>query len=162
VANNRPKVTDTKDGIWSRLKLIKWDAKIGDHEKIPRYHELMLQEEGPGIVAWCVDGATDYLANGLRVPPKVTEASEAYRRVEDVNGSFIEDCLVAGPGEFTTRDLLKQTYSLWCERHDIDRRDREGIRDLIDSLAERLQIDPKGRQHGTGLRGITGIGVRKE
>ncbi len=100
VANNRPKVTDTNDGIWSRLKLINWSAKIGDHEKIPRYHELMLQEEGPGIVAWCVAGAMDYLTNGLRVPPKVTEASDAYRRVEDVNGSFIEDCVVAGPSEF--------------------------------------------------------------
>jgi putative DNA primase/helicase len=162
VANNRPKVTDTNDGIWSRLKLINWSAKIGDHEKIPRYHELMLQEEGPGIVAWCVAGAMDYLTNGLRVPPKVTEASDAYRRVEDVNGSFIEDCLVAGPSEFTTRDLLKQSYSLWCDRHDIDRRDREGIRDLINSLGERLQIDPNGRQPGTGLRGITGISVKNE
>src|SRR5215217_1856226 len=162
VANNRPKVTDTKDGIWSRLKLIKWDAKIGAYEKIPRYHELMLREEGPGIVAWCVAGATDYLANGLRVPPKVTDASEAYRRIEDVNGSFIEECLIAGPSEFTSRDLLKQAYSLWCERYDIDRRDREGIRDLIDSLAERLQIDPNGRQPGTGLRGIAGISVKHE
>jgi phage/plasmid-associated DNA primase len=48
----------------------------------------MLREEGPGIMAWCVAGAKDYLANGLRVPPKVADASEAYRRVEDVNGSF--------------------------------------------------------------------------
>jgi putative DNA primase/helicase len=48
----------------------------------------MLREEGPGVMAWCVAGAMDYLANGLRVPPKVADASEAYRRVEDVNGSF--------------------------------------------------------------------------
>ena len=57
-------MTDTKDGIWSRLKLIKWGASIGDHEKIPRYHELMPREEGPGIVAWCVAGAMDYLQTG--------------------------------------------------------------------------------------------------
>jgi hypothetical protein len=79
-----------------------------------------------------------------------------------VHGSFIEDCLVAGPSEFTSREILKQTYSFWCERHDVDRRDREGIRDLIDSLGERLQIDPNARQHGTGLRVIAGISVKND
>jgi hypothetical protein len=34
-------------------------------------------------MAWCVAGAMDYLANGLRVPPKVADASEtAGRRLE--------------------------------------------------------------------------------
>lgn len=160
VANNRPKVNDTKDGIWSRLKLVKWQAKITDQQKVPNYHRVMLAEEGPGIVAWCVAGAMDYLAHGLQVPASVAAESESYRAQEDVLGSFVKKHIVAGPDEFTTREVLKSTYAWWCEAQDIEKKEREGIRDLLDSLGDRFSINTEARHPQTGTRRIAGISIK--
>lgn len=158
VANNRPKVSDTKDGIWSRLKLVQWGAKISDARKVDHYHLKMLANEGPGIVAWCVAGALDYAANGLMVPDKVKQASASYRENEDLLGAFIKEHIVAEPDHVARREDLKTAYLVWCEANDVDRKDREGARDLIDSIGQRLPIDPNGRGPG-GIRGIKGIRV---
>jgi hypothetical protein len=53
---------------------------IGDHRKIDNLADLLVTEEGPGILAWLVDGARRYLAGDrdLTGPKRVRIATSAY------------------------------------------------------------------------------------
>lgn len=158
MSNHRPKITDDSDGIWRRVLLVPWQAKVAEQEKVPRYHELLLREEGPGIVAWLVEGALRYLRDGLMVPSSIRAASEEYRKAEDVLGEFMADCLVVGQEHTISRAQLNAAYDGWCFENNIPPRERAGIRDLIDSIGLRVSINPNCRI-GAGPRVIRGIGL---
>ena len=47
--------------------------------------------EGPGILAWLVQGARDFITNGLPRPKAVTTATDEYRTESDVVGAFLNE-----------------------------------------------------------------------
>lgn len=51
-------------------------------------------EEGPGILAWLIDGARRYLASDrdLTGPGRVRIATTAYAETEDHTGRFHDEC----------------------------------------------------------------------
>ena len=60
-------------------------------ENADRNLKSVLMAERPGIVAWLIEGALRYQAEGLDEPDEIREASAAYRQQEDVIGRWWED-----------------------------------------------------------------------
>jgi P4 family phage/plasmid primase-like protien len=89
--NHRPKISGTDDGIWRRPKLIEFNAKIPESEKIEGYRKSHLVPELSGILAWVVRGAIEWHQSGLQVPAEVMAATSEYRDEMDVVQRFIEE-----------------------------------------------------------------------
>ena len=56
MTNHRPFVKGSDDGIWRRLNIIDFNAKIADDDKDPHFRENKLRPELPGILAWVMRG----------------------------------------------------------------------------------------------------------
>src|SRR5208337_196640 len=84
---------DHTESFWRRLVLIPFERKFsgtaGDRKDL---HEVLLQKEGPGILAWAVRGCLAWQRDGLRLPPSVIEARRAYREDTDVFGDWFAEC----------------------------------------------------------------------
>lgn len=114
--NHQPSVESGGRSFWRRTRLIPFNHTVPDDQKIEGLGPILVEEEGPGILAWMVAG-TRAAANGLREPDSVKEATKAYEIEEDSFGAFVTDCLHQAPGsdivKVKTTDLRK-TYSSWC------------------------------------------------
>jgi putative DNA primase/helicase len=92
--NGLPKISDTSNGIWRRMLLLKWPVQIA--EKDMRDPEELVGEmlkDASGILNWLCEGAVDFLQNGLYVAPSVAAATAEYRKEMDIVMQFAEDCL---------------------------------------------------------------------
>lgn len=88
--NDRPVISSPSDAIWNRVKCVPFTVKLSEAEKdsdLP----AKLEPELPGILAWIVAGARDYVAHGLgSAPPEVDASTEEYRKSSDRLKEFIE------------------------------------------------------------------------
>lgn len=91
--NHLPRVGAMDAGIWRRLIVIPFEAKIEGSEDIKNYAEHLYQHAAGAILQWILDGARKVIGEDyvLKPPPKVVEASEAYRDENDWLNHFLDD-----------------------------------------------------------------------
>ena len=56
MTNHRPFVKDSDEGIWRRLNIIGFNAKLSDDQREPHFREEKLRPELPAILAWMIKG----------------------------------------------------------------------------------------------------------
>jgi putative DNA primase/helicase len=114
--NHRPRFKGTDDGIWRRVKLLPFLEQIPEAQRINKADmDAALFVDAPGVLAWLVRGALDYLEAGLREPEPVTLATQALRRDSDVYGEFLDSaCEITGQsGDRITADELVRAFNFW-------------------------------------------------
>lgn len=81
LGNHRPEVGTGGFAFWRRMRLIPFTRVVSDDRKI----DILVTEEGPGILRWLIDGARRYLAGdkNLTGPERVRIATTAYAETED-------------------------------------------------------------------------------
>lgn len=112
--NNRPFVKGTDDGIWRRLDLIEFGAKIGEGEKDVSFREVKLRPELPGILRWAVEGCRKYQRNGLKPSAAVKHANSQYRSEMDFVAEWLFERCEPRPGAFTPRTVAYADYEVWA------------------------------------------------
>lgn len=113
--NHRPAIRGGDDGIWRRVTLIPWEAKITPENKdVDLARKLVAEEEG--ILRWVVDGANQWYHQGLQVPDAVRAATNEYRGDMDVLGTFVKECCMLGPTYGIASRALYRAYEEWCSR----------------------------------------------
>jgi len=95
--NYKPTIRGTDDGIWRRIKLIPFNYKFSDNQKIENYAEKYLFTELPGILRWAVEGYYKLLDEGMKEPDAVRYATGEYKTSEDAVGQFMEEFCVVLP-----------------------------------------------------------------
>ncbi len=120
LANTRPEIQGRDEGIWSRLRVIPFDVVIPKGKRIRNLSEVLIAEEGPGILAWAVEGAREWHRDSLDDPERVSKAVDSYRKDQDVIGDFLQSCCV----ERNDADIrmnyrveakaLYRSYVEWC------------------------------------------------
>lgn len=112
--NAIPKVIATDNGIWRRLALVSFN-RVFSHDEIDRTLIKQLRAELPGILAWAVEGAREYLKRGeqFALPEAVVEATAKWREDDDKVGSFLRECMTTDTGKVKLTDVLR-AYSEWC------------------------------------------------
>jgi P4 family phage/plasmid primase-like protien len=90
-ANHEPEIRGLDEGIWSRIKLIPFNVFIPTSERIKNLKDILIREEGPGILAWMVRGCLEWQRDGLKEPLSVEAATKGYRDSMDVVGTFIAE-----------------------------------------------------------------------
>ena len=91
--NHLPKVSASDDGIWRRLIVIPFDAKIEGQSDIKNYGEYLYNNAGESIMAWIIEGAQKVIAleYNIPVPACVQKAIDESRAQNDWFGHFLDD-----------------------------------------------------------------------
>jgi P4 family phage/plasmid primase-like protien len=116
MGNHQPEVKAGGDSFWRRLRLVPFLHKVPDHKKIENLSKLLVDEEGPGILHWVIQGAVDVFNAGLRPPESVMAATRAYADEEDHLGRFLESCCMRSSSDQVRLETkkLRSAYEAWC------------------------------------------------
>ena len=116
--NTQPSLSSVDSAIRRRMVLVPFlanfegnpDTQLGDK----------LRKEWPQILQWAIEGAVKWSHDGLKIPPEVLAASEAYLAEEDIIGQFIDDRLERlhkHSDYFMTMYDLNLQFAHWCEQN---------------------------------------------
>ena len=113
--NHRPRVHGTDFAIWRRLRVVPFGVKIDADRQDPALRRTLIDDHGPAVLAWLVEGARSWHREGLQEVEAVRSATEDYRHNEDVFGAWVEDCTVPAEGVRTKVGDLWESWRTWCE-----------------------------------------------
>ena len=120
--NHLPRVSASDDGIWRRLIVIPFNAKITGKSDIKNYGEYLFDNAGESILAWIIEGARKVieLDYQIPVPACVQNAIDEYRSQNDWFGHFLADkCEVDDSYKESSSALYQayRNYSLDCNEY---------------------------------------------
>jgi len=110
--NHKPIVTGEDDGIWRRLVLLRFGRKFTDSEKNPHLEQELLEEKD-GILMWMIDGAGQYLRDGIRMSPRMKAELATYRKDSDLLGEYLADRTTPNPAAKANQITLYTDYTDW-------------------------------------------------
>ena len=129
------------EGLWRRIRMVKWDRFFSASERDPYLMHKLKQEE-KGILRWIIDGAIQFHRGGLTDPQSVSQASQNYRDSSDLLGTFVASHLVPEKGAKASAPAMYAAY----RDHMID---VEGVKESEVLSARRFYADIRDRGFGT-------------
>jgi putative DNA primase/helicase len=163
VAQAQPKIRGRDEGIWSRIKVIPFRRFFADKDRVKGLARMLVDEEGPGILAWLVEGAREWHRIGLSDPPAVTQASKVYRRTQDALSAFLATWCIDHRRNEHLRDRVRvrpselyARYVEWCKDM--------GEQEVLSAREFALDLGPMGfpLRSSDGIRYRWGLELRSE
>lgn len=118
LANDQPAVRAGGPAFWRRLRLLPFIHVVPPAQRITGLDDLLYNAEGPSILAWMIQGAVDYLRDGLAEPASVRIATEAYEHDQDTVARFVEErCELGNPNAqhmHVKVAEVRASYENWC------------------------------------------------
>jgi putative DNA primase/helicase len=154
--NQKPTIPDADDNaMFERLHPIPFTVTI-PKDRRDRDLRTKLLGEGPGILAWAVEGAMRWHRDGLTKPPLVEAANTQWRIESDLLERFLDDCCTTGGNVFGL-DLF-DAYRAWMDvaghKHPLSRNEF-GVK-----VAGRPGVSKRHTKWGAEYEGISLLGKR--
>jgi putative DNA primase/helicase len=150
VTNNKPRIIDSSEGMWRRVRLINF------HQSFPRNDKLEgeLRAEAPGILNWMLAGWLDAQKNNptLEPPQSVIEATAEYRREEDQVTAWRDGNTEDGDDEKTSVGALYESYEEFCRETGAEPDGKQVFGRKLESLGYRKIKLSGGVRAWQGLR----------
>ena len=114
--NHLPKVGAKDTGIWRRLIVIPFRAKIEGKSDVKNYTDYLYDNAREAILQWMLDGAQQAIALEFKIPLPacVTDAIEAYKAENDWLGHFFDECCEIGENLQAKSGELYSAYRIYC------------------------------------------------
>lgn len=114
--NHLPRVGAMDAGIWRRLIVIPFEAKIEGASDIKNYADYLYQHAGGAILAWIMEGARLIHAENYHpsAPARVVAASSAYREENNWFAQFLDAQCDVDDGLSERAGDLYQAYRAWA------------------------------------------------
>jgi len=113
-SNEMPRL-DPGDGLFRRVKVIRFTKPTFVPDPGVKQR---IASEGPGILAWALEGLRRLRERGhFLIPPCVEEASQQFRMKNDIPAAFVEECCEVGPNCKASAEELYRAYKTWCEEN---------------------------------------------
>ena len=113
--NHKPSLRTVDEAIRRRFHLIPFTVTIPLEQRDTMLGDE-LKEEGPGILAWAIEGCVEWQANGLAPPMAVVNATAKYLEAEDATNTWIDECCERDPDAFTSSAMLFASWTAWATR----------------------------------------------
>lgn len=120
--NYKPAILSQDYGIWRRVKLVPFEASFRG-AKADLNLAARLRAEREGILAWAVDGAAEWYANGLQEPDSIATATQDYRESEDRLAEFLLARCVEEEGARVAPMAIRRAYQEWAEDAGLSRKE---------------------------------------
>lgn len=115
-ANHLPAVRVGGSSFWRRARKIEFQNVMPLREQNKNLAREILEDEGPGILQWVIDGAIAVQQQGLGDPTAVMVATKEYQMEEDIIARFIQAHLVEAEGIEVDRETVFEVYKKWMFR----------------------------------------------
>lgn len=112
--NHLPEVKSGGDGFWRRLRKLDFRKTVPPEKRKENLAELMVEQEGPGILKWIVEGAVRITEFGMTEPDSVKIATQAYRHEEDHIAKFLDEKVILADNASVTKTAVYNAYRDWC------------------------------------------------
>jgi putative DNA primase/helicase len=120
MTNTQPKAPPNDKAFWERMHLIPFTISFVNRDPQEAHErraildlDRQVMAEASGILAWLIRGCLAYQRDGILPPKEVTEATEKYRRGEDLLADFIEECCIREPGAKSKSSVLYNRFVDW-------------------------------------------------
>lgn len=116
--NHLPRVGANDDGIWRRLIVIPFNAKITGSGDKKNYADFLYENAGGAVLSWIIEGAEKAIKNKykLKVPKIVEYAINKYRENNDWLSAFIDECCELDVTFQQKSGEFYQEYRSYCAR----------------------------------------------
>lgn len=116
--NHLPKVGAMDSGIWRRLIVIPFNAKITGGGDQKNYADHLVENAAPFITAWIIEGARKAAEKHFRIPlPRcVEDAINKYKSDNDWLGHFLGECCERGDDCEVGSGKFYSEYRAYCAR----------------------------------------------
>lgn len=114
-SNYEPMIRGTDNGIWRRVRLVPWAVTIPNDEQDANFAEKLFEAEKEVILNWLIEGAREFLADGIKVPKSIEASTNEYRNDQDTVGRFIHDRIEIGPDFWATAKEMVTEARAWLE-----------------------------------------------
>ncbi|MFV1918148.1 phage/plasmid primase, P4 family [Sphingomonas sp. MJ1 (PH-R8)] len=152
--NHRPAVLDSGDGMWRRLILLPFQRKFAPHEQVHGLDREILEEEGSGILNWCIRGCLQWQKHGLNIPKSISRETAQYRADTDVVGEWIENDCEIRPGLRGRTTPLYESYQEAMERAGMTPKSQPAFSRMMSARGfQRDSSNGKSFLHGIDLAG---------
>ncbi len=118
--NDAPTTRSDDDAFWDRAKPIPFNVKFrGTDKEIKDYADILVKEEGSGILNWCLAGMSQYKEKGLAHPEDVAQAAEEWRDRDDWLQRFLDDNTVKTDDKqkFELKSEMFASFSRWADQN---------------------------------------------
>ena len=152
--NFLPRVGSSDRGTWSRLTVLPFNAHLRDTAGERKdYAEILFTQAGGAVLAWMIEGARRFIANGYKLTPPtvVREALAEYQKSNDWLGAFMEECCELGENYAASSKELYQRYTAYCQVSGDYRRDSRDFANAMKSAGFDKKHTMKGGLY-MGLR----------
>lgn len=151
--NFLPRVGSMDNGTWRRLTVIPFHAVIPEDTAVQNLSDYLIEEAGPAILSWIIEGAVNFTLNGfkLTIPDAVAMATEEYRSRENWLERFIDERCIREPNARVGARELYTEYKSWAtEAGEYIHREN----DFSDAMekAGYQKVTPKNKRTWLGLR----------
>ena len=116
MTNHLPEVGSGGTSFWRRVRAVPFNHVVPEEQRDPELKDRLIAEHAPAILAWLVEGAVAYVADGLREPEGVRVATKQYEASTDTVARFVDDMIILGGGEWvkTRTAAVRAAYETWC------------------------------------------------
>ena len=106
------------DGIWRRMIVIPFNAKIKGKKDIKNYSEYLIKNCGGYILKWIIEGAEKIIANGFVIeqPECVRAAITKFKSDNDWLTHYLDECCIVESGATQKSGELYSDYRAYCLR----------------------------------------------
>ena len=155
--NHLPRVGANDEGIWRRLIVIPFEAKISGKGDIKNYSDYLYEKAGGAILSWIIDGARMAIALDFNwaLPDVVQAAVDKYRQQNDWFAEFVDECCEVGEAYSEKSGAFYDEYRNYCARCG------EYTRNSADFYTAVEKAGFKRKRTATG-RFITGLRLKSE
>jgi len=131
--NYKPNISGTDQGIWSRIKLIPFNAYFGP-DKVDRNLDDKLMAEAEGILVWLAKGAQQWYNSGLGMPAVMREVLDEYREKSDLVGAFLNECCDRESGAEELASHLSSAAQGWAKENGYKGISRNQLSEYLEKL----------------------------
>lgn len=162
-ANHQPAVRAGGPAFWRRLRLLPFVHTVPPEKRVSDLEDRLVDDEGPAILAWLIQGATDYFAQGLAEPESVRAATDAYAVDQDSVGRFVEEMCSVGDANQIGMSVpvaqLRTAYESWCR---VEGEAPVSAKALTTALKSRFSVASDRDKHTRRYAGIRLVDVSSE
>ena len=139
LCNKLPPIKSEDEGVWRRIKFIKFDATFRENPKdgelkANKNLEQKLIDEAPGIIASLCYGILDYKQyKSLNHPLDIKEWTKEYRKKSNPTENFLNEQLSPSPRALTSMSDVYRAYKEWSLENGYKPKNKKNFVDTIAS-----------------------------